>query len=60
MTEPLYRELSYQIMSVMFEVHNLLGPGFTEDIYEQAVAREFARRNIPFRKTKGSRSSIQG
>ncbi len=29
----LYPELSYKILEIAFEVHNQLGPGFTEDIY---------------------------
>lgn len=32
----------------MFEVHNQLGPGFTEDIYERAVVYELKCRGIPF------------
>jgi len=37
-------------MNVMFEVHNQLGPGFTEDIYENAVVHELETRKIPFKK----------
>jgi hypothetical protein len=44
----LFPELSYKIMEAAFEVHNQLGPGFTEDIYEQAVKYELEVRNIPF------------
>ncbi len=36
----LYPELSYQIMQAVYEVHNKLGPGFTEDIYEEATIIE--------------------
>ncbi len=48
----IYPELSYQIMEVMFEVHNQIGPGFTEDIYENAVTCELANRKIPFEQQK--------
>ena len=37
-------------MNVMFEVHNQLGPGFTEDIYENAVVHELETRKIHFKK----------
>jgi GxxExxY protein len=50
--EVLYPELSFQIMQVMFDIHNTLGPGFTEDIYEKAVCLEFASRGIPFEEQK--------
>jgi hypothetical protein len=32
----IYPELSYEILNVAFEVHNALGPGFIEEIYEEA------------------------
>ena len=43
----LYKELSYKIMEVCFEVHNALGPGFPESLYENAVVKEFDLRKIP-------------
>ncbi len=52
MAEVLYAELSYRIMGVVFEVHNALGPGFGESIYEEALAHEFAKRGIPFERQK--------
>jgi hypothetical protein len=33
----LEKELSYTIMQAAFEVHNTLGPGFPEKIYEEAL-----------------------
>ena len=47
-----YPELSYRIMSAVFEVHNQLGPGFTEDIYENALAMELALQGVPFERQK--------
>lgn len=48
----LYPELAYKIMEIAFEVHNGLGPGFTEDIYERAFILELTARNIPFAQQK--------
>jgi GxxExxY protein len=48
MTEVLYKELSYRTVGAAVEVHSLLGPGFLEIIYEQALAHEFGLRKIPF------------
>jgi len=36
----IYRELSYRVMQAVFEVHNTLGPGFLEGVYEEALAHE--------------------
>jgi GxxExxY protein len=38
--EIIEKELSYQIMNAAYEVHNELGPGFLESIYEVALAIE--------------------
>ncbi|MFP3897612.1 MAG: GxxExxY protein [Anaerolineales bacterium] len=44
----LHREISYRVMGAVFEVHNALGPGFAERIYEEALAQELMVRAIPF------------
>jgi len=43
-TEIIEKELSFQIMEAAFEVHNQLGPGFLEGIYEVATALELRSR----------------
>ena len=48
----IYRELSYQIMQAVFEVHNTLGPGFLEGVYEEALAHELQLQSIPFHRQK--------
>jgi GxxExxY protein len=45
-----YPELSYKIMQIVFEVHNKLGPGFTEDVYEEATVYELEAQQIPIRR----------
>lgn len=46
------KELSYLIMEAAFEVHNHLGPGFPEVIYEEAMNRELIRRGISLERQK--------
>ena len=44
----IYRDLSYRVMQAIFEVHNTLGPGFVENVYEEALTYEMELRGIPF------------
>ena len=46
------KELSYTIMQAAFEVHNTLGPGFPEKIYEEAMYRELSARSVDVEKQK--------
>ena len=46
------KELSYRIMQAAFEVHNTLGPGFPEKIYEEAMARELPARGVEIERQK--------
>lgn len=39
-------------MQAIFEVHNTLGPGFVESVYEEALARELESQGILFERQK--------
>ena len=47
MADVVYKELSYQIMAAVFEVHSTLGFGFLEKVYERALLKELRLRGIP-------------
>jgi GxxExxY protein len=48
MTELLYKDLSFAIIDAAMEVHNVLGPGFLEAVYQIAFEKELALRKISF------------
>ena len=43
-----YKTESYAINGAAMKVYNVLGSGFVEPIYQEALEIEFQRRNIPF------------
>ena len=49
MAEHLYKELTYKIRGALFEIYNILGPGFKESVYHRALVREFTLRKMPFK-----------
>ena len=52
MADLLFKEESYKIIGACFEVHKILGHGFKEAVYKDALELEFARLQIPFFKEK--------
>ena len=48
MVDLLYKDEAYQIMGACFEVHRILGHGFLEAVYSEALVMEFKHRKIPF------------
>ena len=44
----LYKDEVYGIIGAAFEVYNILGPGFLEAVYQEALAIELRLRDIPF------------
>ncbi len=52
MSEIIYKDESYNIISSYFEVHNKLGKGFKEIVYKDALELEFTKRNMPYEREK--------
>jgi GxxExxY protein len=48
MTELIYKEEAFKIIGACMEVYNNLGSGFLESVYQEALAREFSEKKIPF------------
>ena len=50
--ELIYHNESYQILGAAMHVYNVLGAGFVEAVYQEALQKEFCRRNIPHDREK--------
>ena len=48
MTELIAGDEVYAIMGAAFAVHNELGAGFLEAVYQEAMETELISRNVPF------------
>ena len=48
----IYKEESSKIVGAIFEVHKHLGVGLLEKVYQEALAIELEKRNIPFEREK--------
>ncbi len=46
--ENLYKAEGYALMAAAFEVYNQLGPGFLEEVYQEALEIQLSEDSIPF------------
>ena len=47
MSDLILKDEAYQVIGACFEVHNELGPGFLEAVYQECLAIELSERKIP-------------
>jgi len=52
MPDILFKEESYKIIGACFEVHKVLGRGFKEAVYKDALELELIKLEIPFIREK--------
>ena len=60
MSELILADLSYKIIGACFEVHEQLGSGFLEPVYQEALELEFLEQGIPFEREKLLEISYKG
>ena len=60
MVDLIYSDESYQIRGAFFEVYRVMGCGFLEAVYQECLALEFTRRNIPFKAQYGLTLQYKG
>lgn len=52
--------LAHAVIGAALEVHRHLGPGFLEEVYEEALCLELRLRQIPFERQKRVRVDYKG
>ncbi len=60
MVKLLYKDEVYALVGAAMEVYNVLGPGFLEPVYQEALGIEFTERRVPSEPQKELRISYKG
>ena len=58
--EFIYKEESFKIIGAAMEVHRILGNGFLEAVYQEALSLEFEKRGIPYKQEVKLEISYKG
>ena len=56
----IFPEESYKIIGAALEVHNTLGCGFTEPLYQEALEKEYQLQGIPYEREKTFHVNYKG
>ena len=52
MSALLHEEETYKIIGACMKMHKNLGSGFLESVYQEVLAKEFTKEDIPFKEQK--------
>ena len=55
-----YKDLTYKIIGAAMEVHNYLGPGHNEEVYQKALEKELGIKGIAFEPQKSVSIEYKG
>lgn len=56
----IHAEETFRIRGAVFEVSNVMGPGFLEAVHQECLSLEFQSRSIPFRAMPSLELSYKG
>ncbi len=60
MPELIYKKEAFKIVGACMEVHNYMGNGFLEAVYQEALEIEFQKQGIPYKKEQTLQIQYKG